>query len=421
LASRWSDWGWRALEIGLRVFLIWFVIYHLPGVFSNDVHHFYGQATHYSLFHLDHFPYRYTPHHQQTYEFPPFTLPYLDLQRIFTTRVSYVWAFALTMAVFEYASLLVLRHSWPELRRRFNVVWYASVVPMALLGWFRFDFPAIFFATIAIVAMVKGWRHGTTSGIILGFGTKLWPGVLIPCLAIRRRWKEVAMSSFGCALLLLCWYQFSPRGFKHFLSFRAGSGLEIESLPASVLLLRHRGRFLVRSGAWVINPAHSSTVSTLLTLMLAVFVVFVLTWAWRHPEADIVALAGALTLASFLLSRIISAQYVLWTAPFVAILYAKGNRRVGWLNTGSALLTLAYLWHFKDRLLHNDRLLAWILLARNVFLVFLLVELTRAIRPIRQGEVAAATDPSTASTNADESSSLTRSIRIPRRTGVAFS
>jgi hypothetical protein len=82
-----------------------------------------------------------------------------------------------------------------------------------------------------------------------------------------------------------------------------------------------------------------------------------------------------------LFSRILSAQYVVWVAPFVALVAARGNRRAGWLYVAAGWLTLTYLLWFDSSVIPGNRLLGGVTLARNLCLVALLVELFLAIRP----------------------------------------
>ena len=368
-------------EVVVRLVLIGIAIHLLPHVFTGDASHFYRQASRYSLVHLDRMPYRFVPRGEHSYEFPPLTVAFLALQHLsFRSRTAFTWLLGTTMAAFELASLILLRRAWPEHRRGLNRFWYATVVPLGLLAWFRYDFAAVLFATIAFVALERRTR-GVVAGIVAGFATKLWPAALIACLAVRRRWRDAAVAAASCGVVLVAWRQFSPTGFGRFLAYREGSGLEVESLPASLRLLGHHGPFRVRSGAWVIDAGHFAWVNPVSTVALVAFVAFAITVAWRAPRADVAALAGALTIGSFLFSRIISAQYLVWPAPFLALLVVRGNRRIAALAAATTVLTFGYLLAFDHALVEGNRWVGGVVLARNLVLVLLLVETTVAIRP----------------------------------------
>ena len=372
-----------AAEILLRLLLLAVAIYLLPRVFTGDTRNFFSQSKHFSLIDPARMPYRFAPHGQHSYEFPPLTIPFLVLGRVsFGSLTTFTWLFGTVMAGFELGSLAVLRAAWPEWRRSLNWIWYASVVPLALLGWFRHDFVAVFFATVAIVGLT-GRRHRgrwVIAATVAGFAAKLWPVVLIPCLVVARRRRQAAFAAIGCAAVTIAWRQFSPKGFAKFLEYRKGSGLEVESLPASLRLLGHHGKFKVSSGAWVIDAGHFGWVGTALTVALVAFALFAFLLAWRASHPDVVALAGALTVASFLLSRIISPQYLVWAAPFVAILVARGNRLVAALAIASTWCTVGYLLFFDDALVKGNHLVGAAVLIRNLLLVALLAALTSAIR-----------------------------------------
>lgn len=366
-------WLWGGGELLLRVALVALTLRFLPRVFHGDIPHFWSLAGKVSAHRL---PYRDVP-----FEFPPLTVGFLILRKIPSlTYFEYRWLFALVMIGFEYGSLVVLRRAWPELCRRITLSWYLTVVPVSLLGWFRFDLAAVFFATVALVALERDRRHGGWATVV-GFGLKLWPVVLIPSFLLKGRRRSAVVTGAGCAGLVAAWYAFSPSGFRRFLKLREGTGLEVESLPASLRLLGHHGRFVVRSGAWVIDAGGFPWVNTVLTAVLVVFAVGLIVRAARHPGPNVVALAGALTLASFLFSRIISAQYVLWLGPFVALLWARGHRLVGWLGAATSVITVGYLYEFKSGLLHGNHLVAGLVLLRNALLVVMLIELSRLATP----------------------------------------
>jgi len=356
-------------ELLLRVGLVAFTLHFLPRVFHGDIPHFWTLAGKISAHRL---PYRDVP-----LEFPPFTVAFLVLRKIPSlTYFQYRWLFALVMVGFEYGSLTVLRKAWPELAPRITAAWYLTVVPVSLLAWFRFDLAAVFFATLALVSLEKDRPHGGWATVV-GFGLKLWPAVLIPSFLLRGRRRVGVVAAAGCGALLAAWVAFSPRGFRQFLKFREGAGLEVESLPASVRLFGHHGRFMVRSGAWVIDVGGFGWVNTVLTAVLVVFAVGLVVLAARHPRPDLVALAAALTLASFLFSRIISAQYMVWLGPFVALLWGRGHRAVGWLGAAVSVSTVGYLCGFKSGLLQGNHVVAALVLVRNVLLVAMLAELSR--------------------------------------------
>jgi hypothetical protein len=121
-------------------------------------------------------------------------------------------------------------------------------------------------------------------------------------------------------------------------------------------------------------------VDSALALALVVFAVGLAVWAARDEAFDRVALGGALVLASMLFSRLLSPQYLTWLAPFVAVLWIRGHRAVGWLSIVAAWLTVVEMLWFEDHLIEGSKVMGAVVLARNVTLVVLLVVLVSAIR-----------------------------------------
>jgi Glycosyltransferase family 87 len=358
------------IELVLRAVLVVLAIVVLPRIFTNDVRHFRHVAQY--LFH-GHLPYR-----DQLWEFPPLTLVTLVLEPLsFGSLSAFMVLFAVGMVACEYGSLVLLRRTFIEHDRAITTVWNAAVLPVALLTWFRNDFLAVLFATLAIVAIER--RRSPTFPLALGAAAKLWPALFIVVAAVERRWRQVVVAASATIGGVLLWWVYSPEGVRAFLRFRRGTGLQLESLPASIRLLGHPARAVVRSGALVIDPGRFGWVEKGSYVVLAVFAAYAMWRAWR-PGRDTVALGGALVLASMLFSRILSPQYLVWVAPFVAVAWARGNRRAGVLYAAAAWLTIPILiWYLP--LQHANVAVTLVLLARNGLLLWLLAELTVAIRP----------------------------------------
>ncbi len=294
-------------------------------------------------------------------------------------------AFGVPMMMLELATLEVLRRAWPRHRRVLTRWWTVVVLPVALLGWFRMDFLAVLAATVALVGLEKRRRRG--GWIVVGWLVKLWPATLLAGLAVKRRWSALFSAAAGVVAVTLLWLAWSPHGFTEFLRFRAGRGLQLESLPASLLFWKYHGYTAIESGSAVIGESGYGWVAPTLFVLLGIFGCACLLRAWK-PDADAVALCGALTLGFILFSRIISPQYLLWVAPFVIVLAVRRrNLRVGALSIAASWLTFAYLLGYWP-LSAGNRPLMFLVFVRNMVLVWLLVELFIAIRPSAAGRSA---------------------------------
>ena len=351
--------------------LVVLVVHLLPHVFVGDISHFRGVARRITPTRL--------PYRSVRWEFPPLTLPFLLLEKAsFGSRAVYLSLFAAVTVSLELASLESLRRAWPGHDRDLTWIWTASVLPIATLAYFRFDFLPVFFATLALIGIER--RKAKAWPIVAGFAAKLWPGVLLIVLAAQRAWRVLVTATIGCAVFVVAWYAFSPAGFRQFLRYRAGAGLEVESVPASVRLLGHHGPFRVRSGAWVIDAGGFRWVDPAVSIGLVLFAVGLGWWAYRRQSCDFVALGGALVLGSMLFSRLLSAQYLVWPAPFVAVLWLRGRRVIGWLAVAAAWLTVAYLLRFDHGLIQGSKLVAALIVARNVALVAMLFAFVAAVK-----------------------------------------
>ncbi len=361
-------------ELVGRALLVLGVVHLMPQIFVGDITRFFRVAQRVTPEHL---PYRSVP-----WEFPPLTVPFLLLEKLSSgSRAMYLTLFAGTTVCLELASLELLRRHWPTHRRELTTIWTVSVLPVAMLAWFRLDFLAVFFATLAVIGIER--RRTAAWAIVAGVAAKLWPGLLLVVLAAQRRWRALLGAAIGCAVFFVAWYAFSPAGFRRFLRYRAGAGLEVESVPASLRLLGHHGSFQVRSGAWVIDAGGFRWVDPAVGACLIVFTVAVGWWAYRRDQCDWAALGGSLVLATMLFSRLLSAQYLVWLGPFVALLWIRGRRAVGWLSVAAAWLTVAYLLLFDGHIIRGSKVVAAIVLARNAVLGLLLVVLLAAARPRR--------------------------------------
>jgi hypothetical protein len=358
------------MELAERAVIVVVTVHFLPHIFVGDITHFRHIAR---LVRPSHLPYR-----SVLWEFPPLTLPFLLLEKVSSgSRAAYLSLFAAVTVSLELASLELLRRAWPDRARELTRIWSATVLPVAALAYFRLDFLAVFFAVLALIGIER--RRATAWPIVAGVATKLWPGLLLVVLTVQRRWRTLVAGIVGSVGVFAAWYAFSPSGFVEFVRYRAGRGLEVESLPASVRLLGHHGRFAVRSGAWVIDAGGFRWVDPVVSVGLIAFTAALGWWAYRRRLGDAVALGGALVLATMLFSRLLSAQYIVWLGPFVAVLWIRGRRSVGWLALVSSWLTFVELLWFEHHLIRGSKVMGAVVLARNITLVTLLVVLIRVV------------------------------------------
>jgi hypothetical protein len=178
--------------------------------------------------------------------------------------------------------------------------------------------------------------------------------------------------------LVVAWYLFAPDGVSQFAQYRLAGGFEIESLPGALLLLAGRTSAFhwalgsTEFGSVVVPDQGWEWVHTLLLGILFISLLGAFIWMVRR-RFDMVAMIGALILSVLLTSRIISAQYLIWLAPCVVLLW-PGAKRQGWLYAVALMLTLIQLVMF-EQVIQGALVPVLMLNARNLVLIVLWVEL----------------------------------------------
>ena len=387
VASRMEAVGVRrsviTFEIVARIVLLLVVPTVLPLVFFGDPLHYWRIAQKIDPTRA---PYlQWVPYRKVFWEYPPLTLPVLGLAKLAQGSFAlYRTLVGGTMIACELGCLNLLRRAWPAHWRSLTVVWNLTVLPIAVLTWFRLDFMVTLFATMALLSIAQRTRGGAAS-IVAGFATKLWPVLMVAPLSMRRRWKDLALSVGGSAAALIAWYMWSPSGLTKFLNYRSTNGLELESLLGGFALLGHHAAIHTQSGTWVLIDAGGSWAQPTLYLALAVITALSF-WRARGPGTDMVAFSGALIVAAMLCSWILSPQYIVWAAPFVAVLAARGHRRIAVWYGGATVVTFLYLlefqkWYATPGAHTTDPIAALAIIVRNALLIAVLVEMIVAIRP----------------------------------------
>ncbi len=365
--EQWDNKRILIYEIGIRIVCVGVVIVLLNHVFFADVNGYLIRARHISV---DYLPYR-----DFLWEYPPVaTLPLLLIPITGRTLSGFFPLFVAISAGMEYAALRMIRKQQPEHAWSITKFWMLAVFPVAMVAWFRLDMIPMFCATIAMLAMIRG--RTSAAAVVVGFGAKLWPIVFVGPMVLRRQWKSAAISVVGSLAIVGAWHWYSPAGFDQFMEFRRGSGFQVESIPGSLLLLG--GRFPdFLFGALVVSDDGWEWVQTLLNVLLFVVPGSLFVAAWlRRDRVDVVALSGAFVLGLILTTRLLSPQFLIWVAPFVAWLWPR-YRSVGYTYGVAAWFTWLVIENYQTYLLGN-KFLQFVGVLRNVALLALFVLLVRA-------------------------------------------
>jgi hypothetical protein len=195
-------------------------------------------------------------------------------------------------------------------------------------------------------------------------------------LVARRRDREAVQGllAFAAVVCLLA-LPFAGPGLVDMARFHLDRPVQIESTPASVLWAlgdsyvtgttatpdRFKSNGLAGGAAGTVQALF--TVLQLLALLAAI----------PLARRDLVLSAAASVLAFVALGKVLSPQYVIWLAPFAALLWARGQRAAGALVAlGVALTQVEFPRHYLD-IVNGETWVVLVVAARNLALVAALI------------------------------------------------
>jgi len=339
------------------------------------------------------------PYRDFRLEYPPAALPVFALPALASERgdeAAFRAAFERLMALLGVATVLfagvVLAGLRASKARTAAALAAIALFPL-LLGnvvLTRFDLWPAALVTGALAALVWG-RDRLGFGVLgLAVAAKLYPAVLVP-LALayvwRRRGRREALVCLGLlagvvALVFLPFLVLAPDGVAYSFGRQLGRPLQIESLGSAVFLAAHHllGVDLeMRSGHGSQNlaglgPAVAGVVLTLAQLA-------VLAWIWlRRPGTaeELVRWSAAALVAFVALGKVLSPQFLIWLAPLVPLVAGRrGLHAAALLALALVLTQLWFPYRYWDLALEFDEAASWLVLARDLVLVGLLVVLVR--------------------------------------------
>lgn len=289
--------------------------------------------------------------------------------------VNYSGAFALLSTLTLLGIGAVLHRVGPEVGvddapRRWLIA-AGALFPLLL---YRVDAFSVLLVVLGLWGLVSGGRRLATGGLIAGVAAKGWPVVIAAAewLSGRRR-RAVVIGTFTVALtgLLLL----TP-GFRE---GRAFTGVHLETVSGSVTLLarlvlgREHG-FVGTAGAYYVEVSWWAAVFNL--ILGSAFGLAFVTRFQRSGWQGYMWLAGGMTFAIMLASPLLSAQFMVWITPFVALLAPQHLvRMMGYISL--VTITLLIFWQ------PPSALWALGLVIRNAMLLGLGVELLRLRPPAR--------------------------------------
>ena len=337
-----SGWTWVAVWLVSRVWMLRQWVQHYQFILG-DVNYYQWSVT-----------YRGIP--DTLLEYPVPVVWFLKALRFPTADNPSIYAvvFCVSMALLDALLGYVL---WRRGTHAAAAFWIMFVFFMGPLAWFRYDMlPAVIVATALLLVSRRPRMSGSL--VALGAAIKLWPALLIlPMLHPddRGRRRMIGFGVVGGLLALLSWATTSWDRLVSPLTWQSERGLQIESVPASVVMLRRAWNgqplwFVELSkfnafeitGPGVQASLRLSSILMVATVLVAVgFGVLALTR--KAPDAATITIACVAIVGLVIVAnKTLSPQYMFWLGSPVAALLVHTRRRTRerWGAFGLAVLVL---------------------------------------------------------------------------------
>ncbi len=336
------------------------------------------------------------PYRDFRVEYPPGALPVFAVPSLGdagseTFRVR----FEALMAFFGEAIIVCVALALVSLgagrRRLVGALGFVSLAPLALgpVVLSRFDLWPAALTAAALAALVSGRLRLGHVALGAAIAAKLYPVVLAPVAVAyvwRRKGRREALvcAAAMAAVVVLAFVPFlvlAPGGLWHSLWDQASRPLQIESLGAGLILVAHN----VFGTGITMESSHGSqnlvgSAPDALAVAQSVLQVVALVTVWvlfaRGPaRRDRLILASAAALVAFIaLGKVLSPQFLIWLIPFVPLVHGRRGLTAAALLAAALVLTqLWFPYRYWELALHFGALQSWLVLARDLVLVALLV------------------------------------------------
>jgi hypothetical protein len=343
------------------------------------------------------------PYRDFEVEYPPGALPVFAIPALLSD--DFRWAFEWLMALCGGGLVIAVVFAARRLELGPLPPLVVALSPLAIGSVIltRFDLWPAMLTAFALLALV--WDRLRFGHALLGaaIAAKLYPAVLLPLTVAyvwrRRGQRDAIVCAVLCAAVVLAVYLpfllVAPGGVAESFGRQLSRPLQIESLGSAFLLAAHDAFGLdveMRSshGSQNLAGGLAATVAVLLSILQAA----VLVWLWarfarsaREPSRSELVLAAAAVLTAFVaLGKVLSPQFLIWLVPLVPL-----AARAGATALFLAALVLTQVWfpyRYWDLVREFDPFVSWLVLARDLVLVALLVTLTRsAAEPSRSASL----------------------------------
>jgi len=332
-------------------------------------------------------------------EYPPAALPVFLLpaigdrhdERIYRRNFERLMVLCGLLAIAGLAIALSSLRAGPE--RFFAALGFAALAPLALGSVIltRFDLWPTALLMLGLAAVLAERRRTGLGLLGLAAAAKIFPVVVVPP-ALAYVWRRygrrealvcAAIFASVVAIIFLPFVRLSPSGVWDSLQRQADRPLQIESLASSFLLVAHQ------FGAWTVhlNLSHGSqnqggSLANALAAIQSVVQALVVIALWiafaRGPATPerLVRYSAASVAAFIAFGKVLSPQFLIWLLPLVPLV--RGRRGLAASAVLAAALVLTQLWfpyRYWRLALHQDSIASWLVFARDLVLVALVLVL----------------------------------------------
>jgi uncharacterized membrane protein len=342
------------------------------------------------------------PYRDFSVEYPPGSLPAFGLPALGKPSfLVYNREFQLLMAVCGLGALEAMASTLRSLgatgTRTAAALGFFALAPLVLgsVILYRYDlWPAAL--TVGGLAAVLARRERLGFAALgLGIAAKAFPAVVLPPALVyiwRTRGRREALICLGAAaavvaLVVVPFLALAPRGVGESIAHQAARPLQIESLGSALLLAAHHAGGL----ALTLDSSHGShnlvgslagRIGTASSALLVLVLLAIWVAAARGPATpERLIRYSAASLAAFVaLGKVLSPQFLIWLIPVVPLV--RGRRGLAASGLLELALLLTQVWfpiRYYD-LVAFDPFPSWVVLARDLVLVALLVVLTAPAR-----------------------------------------
>jgi hypothetical protein len=337
-------------------------------------------------------------------EYPPAALPVFLLpaigdrhdERIYRRNFERLMVLCGLLAIGGLVIALSSLRAGPE--RLFAALGFAALAPLALGSVIltRFDLWPTALLMLGLAALLAGRRRTGLGVLGVAAAAKIFPLVVVPP-ALAYVWRRYGRrEALVCAaifagvitIIFLPFVRLSPGGVWDSLQRQADRPLQIESLASSFLLVAHQ------FGAWTVhlNLSHGSqnqggSLADALAAIQSVVQALVVIALWiafaRGPATPerLVRYSAASVAAFIAFGKVLSPQFLIWLLPLVPLV--RGRRGLAASAVLAVALVLTQLWfpyRYWRLALHQDSIASWLVFARDLVLVALVLVLAIARR-----------------------------------------